>query len=452
VVPVLQGHRTMRETLPLTVGSPALEVNGPPNTGRKRYIVCPFEDANDPESWSGTPYYFLRACKAEGLLDEALPMLAQDDVGRLTGKVLWNLKRALTEGRLGGYWYSERSFEDVWAPILPRLEDAVAICCACPMPLSVSRNRKITKWLFIDQTSRQSLEDNCSSAVDARLRNMLYSRETGAYQMCEGIIAHSRWAASSVVADYEISRDKVYVVVPGANLDPAAYDVWHRNEAASAFIRRLQSPVLRVVFCGHDDFYRKGLDRLIEGVSWAKANGFRGRLSIYGRFPEAVTRSYSTMNNIEFAGSINKEKEPIRFMQLLADNDVACLVSRKEAGGTVLREFAALGLPTIVTRVGGIPDHAIESASIMLPQAVTPEGIGETLLKLESDHCLRERLQRAAWDAHETALWPASISKFRTFWPYQSGEADKRTGAAMHLTHRAPRERLPLSLHESNDR
>ena len=45
---------------------------------------------------------------------------------------------------------------------------------------------------------------NCSSAVDARLRNMLYSRETGAYQMCEGIIAHSRWAASMSVRNLEL--------------------------------------------------------------------------------------------------------------------------------------------------------------------------------------------------------------------------------------------------------
>jgi glycosyltransferase involved in cell wall biosynthesis len=168
--------------------------------------------------------------------------------------------------------------------------------------------------------------------------------------------------------------------------------------------------------------YGKGLDRLIEGVSWAKARGFRGRLTIYGRLPEAVTHRYSSRDNIEFAGFINKEKEPLRFIRLLADNDVGCLLSRKDAAPIVVREFVALGLPTIVTLVGGIPDQAIAAASIMLPQAVTPAGIGETLLQLENDHRLRERLQHAAWEAHETALWSASISKIRSFWPYQSDQ------------------------------
>jgi glycosyltransferase involved in cell wall biosynthesis len=289
------------------------------------------------------------------------------------------------------------------------------------MPYSVSRNEKIKKWLVVDQTKRQFYEDNRSPAIDAKLRHAVYRREAFAYQACEGIIAFNRWASSSIVADYGAPADKVFVVVPGANFDPSAYDIWHQSEAAAAFIRRLESPFLRVVFCGNDS-YGKGLDRLIDGVSWAKARGFRGRLTIYGSLPEAVTRQYSSRTNIEFAGFINKEKEPLRFIRLLADNDVGCLVSRKEAGGGVVCEFAALGLPTIITRVGGIPDTAIAAASIALPGAVTPEVIGETLLELESDRCLRERLQRAAWEAHETALWSASIAKIRRFWPYPPDE------------------------------
>ena len=212
---------------------------------KERYLVAPFEDANDPQAWSGTPYYFLRACQAGGLLDQALPMPVAYNLRRSVRKILWNLKRACTELRLGGYWHSERSFEDVWAPVVPRLEGAVVICCACPMPFSVSRNDKIKKWMFIDQTLRQYYEDNRPPAIDAELRAAVYRRETLSYHACEGIIAHSRWAAAGVVGDYGIPADKVYVVVPGANLDPAAYDLWRQSEAVSAFARRLESPTLR---------------------------------------------------------------------------------------------------------------------------------------------------------------------------------------------------------------
>ena len=383
---------------------------------RGRYLVSPFEDANDPRSWSGTPYYFLRACQSAGILDEALPALSSAGLRRALARIRWNLKRSITEFRVGGYWYSEESFEDVWQPIMPLLEDALIVCCACPMPLMVSMNERIRKWAFIDQTGKQYYEGSCP--MGAKLQRELFDRETVAYQSCEGIIAHSQWAATSVAEDYGIPKDKIHVVIPGAHLDPVAYQTWRQNSAAAAFTRRLESSALRLVFCGNDDLSGKGLDRLIEGISVAKGRGFRGRLRIVGRFQAALMRRYPNLDGIEFAGFVNKEKEPLRFIELLADNDLGILLSRKEAASTVVREFAAVGLPTVVTEVGGMPEQTIAGASIVLRRDVTPERVSETLLQLEADRTLRERLTWAAWEARDTALWSASTSKIRAFWPY----------------------------------
>ncbi len=382
--------------------------------------MSPFEDANNPEAWSGTPYYFLRACQSAGILDEALPALGSGRLRRDLARILWNLKRLITEFRFGGYWYSEDSFEDVWRSILPLLEDAVIVCCACPMPFVVSTNKRIKKWAFIDQTGRQSIEYNCVSSMDSKLRRRLYERETVAYQHCEGIIAHSQWAANSVATDYGIPETKIHIVKPGAHLDGVVYEAWCQYEAASVFARRLESSALRVVFCGNDDLRGKGLDRLIEGVSLAKARGFRGRLRIYGRFSEAVTRRYSRRDIVEFAGFVNKESEPFRFINSLADNDVGILLSRKEAAPVAVREFGAVGLPTVVTQVGGMPEQTIPGASIVLREAVTPQEVSDTLLQLETDHTMREQLSCAAWAARETALWSASTARILKFWPYSA--------------------------------
>ena len=59
-------------------------------------------DVNDPITWSGIPYHFLQAAKADGLIDEGLPLNASGPEWTRR-RVLWNLGRVLTLRGKGGY-------------------------------------------------------------------------------------------------------------------------------------------------------------------------------------------------------------------------------------------------------------------------------------------------------------------------------------------------------------
>ena len=152
------------------------------------------------------------------------------------------------------------------------------------MPFVVSTNKRIRKWAFIDQTGRQSIEDNCVSSMDSKLRRRLYDRETVAYQLARASSHTASGLRTAWQRITEFRKTKIHIVKPGAHLDGVVYETWCRIAKPPQYLHAASRVPLLVVFCGNDDLRGKGLDRLIEGVSLAKARGFRGRLRMYGRF------------------------------------------------------------------------------------------------------------------------------------------------------------------------
>ena len=378
---------------------------------KRTYLAC-VGNANDPSTWSGIPFYFLDAARRSGILDEGLDLYANSLPWRLQ-RLLWNSVTAMHGRRLGGFQYSDYFLQRIYAPFQNKLTGSRLINFFQLYPTSIVRNTKIEKWFYIDMTLRQLFR--CyGAAIDDRTADEAFLREEEGYMNAAGVLAHSHWAAKSVVEEYGVSADAVHVAVPGASFDMDAYREWDRSSSATPGNASLEP--LRLVFVGKYS-QRKGLDRLLAAVHIARARGASIVLRVIGLEKKDSPVEWRSEPGIEWFGFVKKRTEARRFLHAVADNDVGCLLSRAEAGGIVLREFHALGLPVIGPAVGGAPEHMFREASIQVAPEASDDAIADILVHLCNDRSALARMREHAWNHRHEALWDATVAKIVEFAP-----------------------------------
>lgn len=382
-------------------------------------------DANSRITWSGTPYHFLQAGKARGLLDEGLPLSAEGRKWQAR-RIAWNLARVARGDRYGGYQYSRSFLEKLWEPVRSRIRSGVVINCFQLFPPSIVEDRGIEKWFFIDQTLLQLFDYyGMRATIGRRIAADALEREREGYGSAAGVIAHSNWAAESVIAGYGVAADRVHVVVPGANIDPIEYARWEpEEEQRRAGGNDMERP-LRFVFVGKY-WQRKGLDRLLRAFALSRRSGLKATLRVIGCRRESLPLELRNVEGVEWMGFIDKRTEAKTFLQTIAECQVGCLLSRAEAGGIAFREYHALGLAVLGTDSGGAPEHMIRDASVVIPARATDEEIADELMMLEKDRPRVERLREVAWQRRSSTLWNDTVSRILEFWPHSRANADKR--------------------------
>jgi glycosyltransferase involved in cell wall biosynthesis len=219
----------------------------------------------------------------------------------------------------------------------------------------------------------------------------------------------SRFAAQSVHDEYGVPRDRIHVVVPGANLDPETYRRWEADAEAS---RSVAHGRLRLVMVS-TDWQRKGLDRLLRALTIARRQGLRATLRVIGNSPQDLPPELGQTPDVEWLGRINKNTDAARFLHAVADADVGCILARYEAGGSVLREYHALGLAALATDAGGMPDFMFEDASIKVPAEASDEEIATSLLQLGSEPGRLAALRGTAWRKRCEATWIESVRRLQ---------------------------------------
>jgi glycosyltransferase involved in cell wall biosynthesis len=377
---------------------------------RKRRFLAAVGDANNPVTWSGIPFHFLQAAKAGGLLDEGLPLTA-GGAGWRARRWRWNAFNVLAGDRYGGYQYSVSFLEALWAPYRARLRDTLVMNCFQLYPPWVVADRSVEKWFFIDQTLLQLFDHyELRTTIGRRIGREAVQRERDGYQAAAGVITHSRWAARSVIEEYGVSPEKVHVVVPGANLDHAIYSRWEKEELGRRKSDGALLAPLKLVFVGKD-WRRKGLDRLLRGLAIAQLQGCQATLRIIGCARESLPISLRHLRGLECYGFIDKRRHAERFLRLVANCDVGCLLSRAEAGGIVLREYHALGLAVLGTTAGGAPDHACPEASWFVDPDASDELVAEKIFAIDRDQEKRESAKNEAWTNRCYFLYPAAVRK-----------------------------------------
>ncbi|MEM9746763.1 MAG: Gfo/Idh/MocA family oxidoreductase [Actinomycetota bacterium] len=187
------------------------------------------------------------------------------------------------------------------------------------------------------------------------------------------VVAWSRWAKDSLVADYGVPSSKVSVVPPGVSVDSFAVD---RPEPGDG-------PV-KVLFVG-GDLERKGGNLLIEAC---RRLGPAVELHV-------VTRDDADPGPGLFVHRGLTPNSP-ELLALYRDCEVFALPTYGDCLPMVLSEAGAASMATVSTDVAGIPEIVVDGETGSVVPVGDVDALEAALRRLVDDPDLRSRLGRAA--------------------------------------------------------
>lgn len=376
----------------------------------QRVLVASVGDARSPLTWSGIPYHLTEAGRRAAFIEEGLPL---DPTRLRRERLVWNALRLLTGDRAGGYQYSRSFLEALWRPARDTVRGASIINCFQLYPPSLVAEQAITRWFFVDLSLTQVFDYyRTRDGVGRRIASEAVTREREGYASARGVIAMSRFTAAHLREVYDVPAERLAVVVPGANLDPGAYAAWEREETARREGGTASPGPLRLVMVS-TNWRRKGLDRLLRALPLVRRQGVEITLRVIGNQRADLPEALTDQPGVEWLGRVNKSTDAQRFLRAVADADAGCILSRYEAGGSVLREYHALGLAAFATDAGGMPDFMFPDASISVPAEASDDELAAALVALGRDPARLAALRAAAWRRRREALWETSVERLR---------------------------------------
>ncbi|MFT3879127.1 MAG: glycosyltransferase family 4 protein [Gemmatales bacterium] len=374
-----------------------------------RVLLTAMGDVNDPRTWSGTPYHFLQAAKAHQVIDEGIKLVPEGSDWRRR-RLFWNGWRYVTGQGKGGFQYSVTALEHLWNPVRQLVLDQVVINGYQLFPPSIVAEPRIKKLYYIDMTLLQLFDFYGErGSVGSRIADEAMQREKLGYQSAKYVVCHSNWAAESVIKDYGIDAAKVKAIVPGANIDRETYLQWYQQAQQPV---RLPGQPLKLIFIGKY-WDRKGLDRLLEALLEVHQQGRKMELIVLGCRREELPVHLQDVPGVNWMGFLDKRKEMQRFLDVVTQADIGCLLSRAEAGGMALREYHALGLVALGTAVGGSPEHLFADAGYAVPPEASAEVIANWLMDLDGNPEKLASLRNRAWQRRLDATWDDSVRQWR---------------------------------------
>ena len=360
----------------------------------ERALVA-YGDVNTVETWSGIPYFFLRAGRRIGLFNGGVTLRPARFRRR---RMLWNALRPLTLNRPCGFMYSRAHLHELWddrrAP--SGIGEYVSHIQSLPPRELVGEPVSY----YIDATMSKYF-DEYERSLGRRIRAEALAREQEAYEAARFIVCMSRWCAEDVQASYGISPEKVRVILPGANIDeasvpePAAWD-------------GTLTP-LRLGFIGID-WERKGGPVLLDAATRLQRMGHSVEVVVIGPAASELPKHPA----LRPKGFIHKARDLPRFVEVVRSFHFGCLLSHAEALGISTLECLRLGVPVIGTAVGGIVDAVPEHAGLLVPAERTSEHLADELAAVVESPERYARMREAAREVASFQSWDRAALEFLT--------------------------------------
>lgn len=145
----------------------------------------------------------------------------------------------------------------------------------------------------------------------------------------------------------------------------------------------------------------KGINELLEAAGALRESGMLFDVVLIGPMDSALepgraSEADSTSKQLRGPANIHVigyTDVPERY---LAITDILCLPSYREGFGTVVIEAAAMGVPTVGTRITGLSDAVIDEVTGLLVPPRDADALAAALHRLISEPVLRRRLGEAA--------------------------------------------------------
>ncbi len=318
---------------------------------KQRRLQIAYLSINDPldkRSWSGTTYYVAKTLQRNvGDVD----LLGPVQVPALLDKMLRGIakltrillrKEYLTQCSLLLAWHAARTLQKK----LAQKEYDFIFAPAASAALAFLKTK--TPVIYMSDTTFKLI----SNYNYSEYKNIVpWSRWEGnflekrALRKSTLMLMSSQWAAQSVVDDYKIPVNRVYVAALGANMDtvPPRETIYEKEN----------NQQLSLLFLGVD-WVRKGGDIALDALTVLhNTYHIKAKLTVCGcQPPEGVSHPY--MEVIPFLNK-NVPEHEARFTELLATTHFLLLPTRADCSLLVGCEANAYGVPAITTETGGVP-------------------------------------------------------------------------------------------------
>jgi glycosyltransferase involved in cell wall biosynthesis len=321
----------------------------------------------------------------------------------------WKLKGGF-RGR-SGFKFTDGFLDAIWRRNLPVLAGSKIVNNFQLFGshfLNSHRTFGIEPYFYIDGTLGEYFNEYRlfeTAKIDKTAIRQALTMEREGYANSHKIVVMSKRSADYIVRHYNVSPHKICVVPPGANIpERLLMSLDNRPE------RCLRADRKRLVV-GFIGLYpeRKGLPTIADGVQLLRRAGYDIRLHVIGKCPPEISRRAG----VTHFGVIDKTINIDRFIEIVCDIDVGCMLSRAETAGIALLEFLRIGIPVIATDVGGIPDIVDLGAGQLVSPEIRASDLAEHLARLLDDPERLAELQESAWRRRQNASWRRVVRELK---------------------------------------
>jgi glycosyltransferase involved in cell wall biosynthesis len=259
-----------------------------------------------------------------------------------------------------------------------RKPDALLIHTQVAALLAAGIMRDVPTVISMDATPKNydemgAYQHGRQQAIVERFKTAVNSR---AFRAARAFAPWSRWAADSLVRDYNVPWESVHVIRPGVDLT-----IFRPRVGA-----RRPGPV-RILFVG-GDFERKGGRDLLDALA-----GISEPVELH-----AVTKSDIGAIPAPVSCHVYRDLEPqtSRLIELFRDADLFVLPTRAECYGLVIPEAMACGLPVVSSPIGAIPELVHDGMTGYLVPARSPVALRDAIQALVHNPDLRVEMGATA--------------------------------------------------------
>lgn len=231
--------------------------------------------------------------------------------------------------------------------------------------------------------------------------------EQRALHRCRLLAYATQWAADDAIRHYTVDPEQVRVIPFGSNCTTPFVDA----DAARSAIQERRPVPLRLLFVGVE-WERKGGPLALQVLQELHRRGVSAELWVSGCDPFQG----SPPPGVRCLGFLSKS-DPAQWeswQRCFLECHVFLMPTRAECFGVVYAEAAAYALPSLATRVGGVPDAAREDGGGFLFDLDTGPGPYADLLQSWTDDwaVYQEQSLRAWRTSQEILNWQVAGRRF----------------------------------------
>lgn len=377
---------------------------------RRAYVVgC--DAKSDIRVFSGTTYHLAMQGVQDGLFTGMVNLYPRGiHAWSLYARAgWWKLKRGFSAQ--SGFKFTDDFLDAIWRHSLPGLAGSKVVNNFQLFGSYFLRSYKaysIEPYFYVDATLGEYFGDyrlfDAAQIDEAAVRQALVIEREG-FASSRKIAVMSNRSAEYLLHHYDVPQQKIRVLPPGANIPERLLE---GLDSQPPRCRQRDNQGLVVGFVG---LYpeRKGLPAIADAVRLLRHSGYDVRLHIIGKCPIEI----SQRDGVTHFGVIDKGANMGRFLEILRNIDIGCMLSRAETAGIALLEFLRIGTPVIATDVGGVPDIVELGAGELVSPETGASDLAEHLARLLDEPDRLNELRESAWRRRRNASWRRVVGELK---------------------------------------